>query len=431
VPLLVAAFVSMHVIREMGAYGHVTDFGPYIVVLAMFPLMHHGPLRATSIAATVAVATVPVVGASTGYAIGLPVPAGQLVEMTIPAAATAALTVISARVLYRLRFEASSAQRLGPYELESRLGQGGMGNVWAATHRLLKRRAAVKLIRPKRMTDQGRALALRRFQREAMATAALESAHTVRLFDFGVTEDQTFYYVMELLDGLDLGELVDMHGPQPAARVIAILEQACESLAEAHQRGLVHRDVKPANLMICQQGVVDDFVKVLDFGLVTLQADLTTAETEHAATEPGTLIGTPAFMAPEAVRGAVDPRSDLYSLGCVAYWLLTGQRVFEYGSVALQAAAHVEEVPASLSRHGVSVSPDLEGLVMELLRKDPEARPQTAMEVLYRLEECSDHGRWGRDEAEQWWFANRGSRDRPGSQDSTVAMTTTDPGDSA
>ncbi len=242
----------------------------------------------------------------------------------------------------------SPGARLGSYEVLSLLGAGGMGQVWRAKHLMLDRPAAVKLIRPESLGPEAGVQAetlLRRFEREAKATSALRSPHTVQIYDFGTTEDGTFYYAMELLEGRDLKSLVEQHGPLPAERVIYILRQVCESLAEAHRNGLIHRDIKPANIFLAEVAFKYDFVKVLDFGLVKQTPG--TGWKGSRLTIEGAVAGTPAFMAPELIKGSskIDERVDIYSLGCVAYGLLTGQLVFE-GNTPLQIiAAHLEQQP--------------------------------------------------------------------------------------
>src|SRR6476646_5627862 len=254
------------------------------------------------------------------------------------------LATIASRVLYGLRRQVAEASELGQYLLEEKIGGGGMGEVWRARHRLLIRPAAIKLIRQRALGAMSGdpELLVRRFEREARATAALTSPHTVQLYDFGVAEDGRLYYVMELLDGLDLDTLVRQHGPLPAERVVHLLRQVCSSLQDAHGNGLVHRDIKPANVVVSRAGTTFDFVKVLDFGLVKLDTARRAEDdaVEKLSTE-GSTSGTPAFMAPEVVLGdaVTDHRVDLYALGCVAYWLLTGKMVFE-GENAVQVMLH-------------------------------------------------------------------------------------------
>ena len=276
---------------------------------------------------------------------------------------------------------------MGSYRLTELLGRGGMGEVWRAEHRLLARTAAIKLVRPEVLGASNEAdvkLALRRFEREARATAALNSPHTIRLYDFGTTNDGAFYYVMELLSGRDLESMVREFGPLPAERVVYLLRQVCHSLADAHARGLVHRDIKPANIYVCRMGLDYDFIKVLDFGLVKFRgstADQTLVTGDHPTT------GTPAYMAPEVILGAadVDRRADVYALGCVAYYLLTGQLVFEADTPMKMLMHHVQTKPEPPSaRTELPIPRDLEELVMACLEKDPEKRPPDA-EHLYRL----------------------------------------------
>jgi serine/threonine-protein kinase len=300
-------------------------------------------------------------------------------------------------------------QELGCYRLVERLDHGGMGEIWRARHRMLARPVAVKLIRPELLgvkTPVEAASLVARFQREAEATAALHSSHTIALHDFGVTPEGTFYYVMELLEGLDLETLVRRFGPVPPERAIHLLIQACDSLAEAHATGLVHRDVKPANMLTCRFGLKWDFVKVLDFGLVKTAWSM---GDDERLTSEGTITGTPAFMAPEAVLGAqaIDSRVDLYGLGCVAYWLLTGERLF-VGRTPVEVLLHharTPPVPPS-ERSGRSIPPDLEALVLACLAKDPDDRPASAEWLAGRLAECQAAGAWTPARAKEWWEQN-------------------------
>src|SRR5499426_1171239 len=227
----------------------------------------------------------------------------------------------------------NEALAVGSYRLVNQLASGGMGEIWLARHRLLVRPAAVKLIRHDVAPGDAREQFVRRFEREAHVTAGLRSPHTVQLYDFGVTESGSFYYVMEYLDGLDLHRVVKLFGPQPPERVIMLLRQACRSLAEAHERGLVHRDIKPANLFVTRLGTEFDYLKVLDFGVVKEQQS---SQDATMLSNQGMVQGTPAFMPPEIVMGEarIDGRADLYSLACTAYWVLTGTPVFEANTPA-------------------------------------------------------------------------------------------------
>jgi serine/threonine-protein kinase len=247
------------------------------------------------------------------------------------------------------------ARRLGSYKLEELLGRGGMGEVWRATHQLLARQAAIKLIRPEALggNAETRQIAMARFEREAQTTASLRSPHTIAVYDFGVSDTGAFYYVMELLVGYDEQELVERFGPLPAERVVHLLVQVCDSLSEAHAVRLVHRDIKPSNIHVCRYGRQADFVKVLDFGLVKRVRTLEDDPTQLQLTAPHEISGTPAFMAPEQVLGSsdTDARTDLYAVGCVAFWLLTGRTVFQ-GSTAMKVLTqHVHEAPLPPSRY--------------------------------------------------------------------------------
>ena len=257
------------------------------------------------------------------------------------------LAYLSARRVYGLSRALSRARKVGAYELTEMLGKGGMGEVWRARHQMLARPAAIKLIRSDRTAGTSASDAeyyLERFQREVQATASLRSPHTIEIYDYGVTPDRAFYYVMELLDGEDLDGLIKKHGPMPPARVVHIMRQMCHSLAEAHDTGLIHRDIKPANIFLCRQGRDVDFVKVLDFGLVKKLKQMQEAH----LTQVGTFAGTPAFGSPEAAAGKVDqlgPASDIYSVGCLAYWLLTGETVFKATGAMEMLASHIRDEP--------------------------------------------------------------------------------------
>jgi eukaryotic-like serine/threonine-protein kinase len=320
------------------------------------------------------------------------------------------LATITSRATYGLRRQVAEANELGQYVLEEKIGGGGMGEVWRARHRLLIRPAAIKLIRPQVSGDPD--LLLRRFEREARATAALKSPHTVQLFDFGATEDGRLYYVMELLDGLDLDTLVRQYGPLPPERVVHILRQVCSSLQDAHGNGLVHRDIKPANIVISRAGTTFDFAKVLDFGLVKLDDSGAAGQRgsgadSHAA---GVTAGTPAFMAPEVVLGVADTdhRVDLYALGCVGYWLLTGKLIFEGRSVVEVMFHHAHTPPTRPSTASeVPIPAPLEDLLMECLEKDPARRPTSAEAVSTRLDGVSLASAWTVERAERWWAMHR------------------------
>ena len=317
----------------------------------------------------------------------------------------AIVAYVVARIVHRFSIRLKHARDIGSYELIEEIGRGGMGEVWRARHRLLARPAAIKLIRRGMLgaNEDAREAVVRRFAREAHDTAALNSIHTVDVHDFGVTEEGDFYYAMELLDGLSLEQLVRRFGPIPPARAVYLLTQVCHSLGEAHARGLVHRDVKPSNIFVCRLGPDDDFVKVLDFGLVKHgQA----AATVTALTEGGTTAGTPEYMAPEIALGRadVDERADIYSLGCVAYYLLTGHTVFSADSSVAMALAHVQEKPVPPSvRSGFQIPAALEALILDCLAKERVARPASAVVLGNRLAGIVLQDGWTQEAAHVWW----------------------------
>jgi DNA-binding NtrC family response regulator len=288
---------------------------------------------------------------------------------------------------------------LGLYRLMEKLGEGGMGEVWRARHQLLARPCAVKLIRPELLGEKSREAATQRFRLEARTIARLSSPNTVRLYDFGVSDTGSFYFVMELLTGVDLASLVQRFGALPPDRVVAVLRQACRSLAEAHAVGMLHRDIKPQNLFLCRQGLDFDLVKVLDFGLVKSldkgAPDLTAA---------GILTGTPAYMPPERVVGGdADERSDLYSLGCVAYWVLTGRTVFTGEPMAVMIN-HARTPPTPPSKVSATPIPErLEQIILACLEKAPEKRPSSALELWRQLGEVTVDELWTSERAELWW----------------------------
>jgi len=320
------------------------------------------------------------------------------------------VAVVIAHVVTGLGREVAKAREMGSYRLGELLGRGGMGEVYKATHRMLARPAAIKLIRPEAVGAHGRSTAdaaIVRFRREATAAANLRSPHTVELYDFGITEDGTLYFAMELLEGMDLESLVRLTGPQPAARVIHILRQVCESLEEAHAAGLVHRDIKPANLHLGRLALQLDFVKVLDFGLVK---NVSSSDVTHAnATVAGLAVGTPAYMAPEMALGReITGRADIYALGCVAYFLLTGQLVFE-GAEGLQMLVKRlnEDPPAPSSRTELPIPAELERIIMTCLRREAGERPDA--KTLARALSAVPVTSWTEEQAREWWAANQPS----------------------
>lgn len=321
----------------------------------------------------------------------------------------AGLAIVHAKLIRRLGRQVKEARELGSYRLEELLSQGGMGEVYRASHQMLARPAAIKLILPEKLGSQSPDYAriLReRFRREAEAVASLGSPHTINLYDFGVAEDGRLFLVMELLDGLDLESLILRHGPLSPARSVHLLRQACHSLEEAHARGMIHRDIKPSNIFVCRMGLTVDFVKVLDFGLVRERTD-----SDARLTAPNRTAGTPSYMAPEMVLNGedIDHRADIYALGCVAYWLLTGRTVFQGSSTVDLLLQHVHVTPTPLSDRGEFAIPAaLEAVVLECLAKSPADRPQSAGELSRRLAAAlGDGSTWSEPEAANWWRNNR------------------------
>lgn len=333
-----------------------------------------------------------------------PLPVNRLLVWLHVPYLMAFVTYAVSKRMYVMENAAERARELGSYNLISLLGSGGMGEVWRARHRMLARDAAVKLIRNDLIVSQPgyqSDIIRKRFKREAQAIASLQSPHTVYLFDFGVSRDGSFYYVMELLDGISLQMLVDTFGPQPASRLVHILKQACASLEEAHLQGLVHRDMKPSNIFLCTIGIEYDFIKVLDFGLVK---NISPEEALHLTTD-GISAGTPAYMAPEIAMGEdnIDGRADIYGLGCVAYFLLTGAPVFNEKTATATTLAHVQKTPLPPSQKSEMDIPEgLERIILRCLAKKPEDRPQTARE-LSRLLEASGVAEWTQESAGEWW----------------------------
>jgi eukaryotic-like serine/threonine-protein kinase len=321
--------------------------------------------------------------------------------MPVPWPFLAAFAAIYAtHVIHSIRREAFKAKQFGQYRLKEKLGSGGMGEVYRAEHVLLKRPCAIKLIRPENETD---ATALARFEREVRATAELTHWNTVEIYDFGHTDDGTFYYVMELLPGLSLEDLVKKHGPLPPERVVHLLLQTCRALREAHSRGLIHRDIKPANIFAAVRGGVYDVAKLLDFGLVKQERS---KEAEQAdAAQAGSLAGSPLYMAPEQASefGKADARTDIYALGAVSYYLLTGKPPFSGKSpmAIIIAHSHDEAAPPSKFREGIP--DDLEVIVLRCLAKKPEERFPDAVSLEKALANCECAEKWDDQRAAVWW----------------------------
>ena len=318
------------------------------------------------------------------------VPRSEMIVFIYSNVVAVGATWVAAATVNQLREQLVT--QFGSYRLVKRIGAGAFGEVWEAAHRHLRRPAAIKLIRPE--VKEGEVI--ERFFCEAAILSTLECPHTVRLLDYGSSDDGTLYLAMELLRGFNIEDFVKRYGPQPEARVVSLLSQACLSLEEAHAQGLIHRDIKPANLFLCRIGTESDFVKILDFGLAK------TLTTPTNITKADQVVGTPDCMSPEQISGKpLDGRSDLYSLGCVAYYLLTGTDVFPVETAVQSILHHLSMDPEPPSqRLGRQIEPSLEKLVMACLEKDPQDRPATAR-LLY--EELLRQPHWDRQHAGQWW----------------------------
>jgi serine/threonine protein kinase len=288
------------------------------------------------------------------------------------------------------------ARRLGRYRLKVRIGHGGTSEVWLAWDDALRRDVALKILD---RSVSGQSTAIARFEREAMAASGLQSPHTIRVFDFGASDDGVWFMAMEHLEGVDLATLVDEVGALPAPRAVRFARQACAALSEAHDAGVVHRDVKPDNLFVCRMGDEPDFLKMLDFGIAKIEG----AEEDATVTRAGWVHGTPAYMSPEVCNGLrADARSDVYSLGAVLYFLLTGTPPFTAATAAAVMVAHVKDVPDKPSARA-PVPADVERIVLRALEKEPESRFQSARELDAALAACKDAVGWTNDQAHAFW----------------------------
>jgi serine/threonine-protein kinase len=371
--------------------------------MILFAMMVPAPPRELLFVATASAATMPLgiaVLASWGR---VEAHRGDYWGSSLAATAGLALAVVAARTVHGTRQQLAVAQRMGGYELVKLIDHGGMGEVWEARHLMLARPAAVKLILAERLraAAEAREAAVQRFTREAQVTASLRSPYTVQLFDFGATADGVLYYAMELLEGMNLEHFIYRHGPLEPRRAVYWLRQICHSLAEAHANGLTHRDLKPSNLLVCTYGRELDFLKVLDFGLALRSAP----EGAPRLTRQGSWLGTPGWMAPEQIfDGAIDARADLYSLGCVAYWLLSGERLFDADEQSEVLRLHAQAAPVPLAQRAKQPIPEaLEAVVMACVAKDPAARPRDADDVSARLAASVPGEPWSQADAAAWW----------------------------
>jgi serine/threonine-protein kinase len=389
-------------------------------------LVFHGVLVPNSLSRGVGVALgmVATAFAIDTFAISIDVTTGQFPFMVYAIAvamlaAGAGLSIFGTAKTAALREEVESARaavrELGQYRLRRKLGQGGMGEVYLAEHQLLKRPCAVKRIHPKYLNNPEQ---IRRFQREVQTTAQLRHPNTVEVYDYGQAEDGTFYYVMEYLPGMSLEEVVTRGGPLPPERVVHILRQVCGALCEAHRHGLIHRDVKPSNILLIQEERLHDQAKVVDFGLVqTVDSE----SPESKITRDGLIVGTPEYMSPEQAQGLqLDERSDLFSLGSVGYYLLTGKEAFHRDTPLKTLLAVVNEEPPPLADLNPFVPGVLSRAIAKCLMKPLEDRYAAAVELEAALAECDAHA-WGRDRAADWWKRHRAAE--PGTDLHSISET--------
>jgi serine/threonine-protein kinase len=386
------------------------DWSEVAVWIIVFSVVIPNTPGKSFLAASLAALSDPV-GLLISVAYGNPMPSTQMLgHLFGPTLFAVILAFFLSRQIFRMGKDIQEAKSMGSYRLVEKLGTGGMGEVWLARHQMLARPAAIKIISRRFLSDgslDSGDTVLKRFQREAKATAMLESEHIIRLFDFGSTSDGSFYYAMEYLNGLNLEELVAKFGPILPERSVYILTQMCLALEEAHADGLVHRDIKPANIFICKKGLRYDFVKVLDFGLVRNSGFDSQKETR--LTQDGRIPGTPAYIAPEAItqQQRLDARADLYSLGCVAFWMLTGRLVFPGKDPLQMILDHLNRKPDPLSKQSeLGIPPQFDELVRTCLAKDPNQRPQNAAEVREWLQKIPFSHPWNQARASSWWEIN-------------------------
>lgn len=379
--------------------GGVTQITPAALLVVLLPIVIPLSFRWAIAVVSLAAAAQPATAALLQLLGLLDTSSRDLALSALGTASALAVGLVSARVSSWSRTDL--ARDIGGYRLVRKLGAGGAGEVWEGRHRLLARPAAVKLLAP---SSTSRSF-LVRFEREAQATALLSSEHTVSLYDFGIGQQGTPYYVMELLTGFDLQRLVEERGPLHPARVVHLMRQACDSIGEAHELGIAHRDIKPSNLFVVRRGLTRDFLKVLDFGMVSAHETSEAGGGLTTLSQDGFLYGTPAYMPAEQAAGeTVDYRADLYQLGCVMFFLITGRAVFEKKSPLALAVAHASEAPPRPSRVATGPVPaDLEAVVMRLLEKDPAKRFQSVRELQAALERLACANQWTPEDAASWW----------------------------
>lgn len=326
---------------------------------------------------------------------------GIFMEQGLSSILVVLIGTVGVHTIGSLRQEVFTAKQLGQYRLRQMLGSGGMGEVYLAEHHMMKRPCAIKIIRPDKTRDPK---VLARFEREVQATAKLSHWNSIDIYDYGCTDDGTFYYVMEFLPGHNIGELVATYGPLPPGRVVYLMQQVCDALAEAHSQGLVHRDIKPANIFCAYRGGQFDVAKLLDFGL----AKPTKEAGDVELTQEGAITGSPLYMSPEQATGndEVDERSDIYSLGAVMYLMVTGHPPYDYPQPIKVLIAHASEAPVPPREWNSSIAVELEEIILRCLEKQPEDRFQTVDALRDHLEQVPQSEPWSSRQASDWWNCN-------------------------
>jgi len=402
---LASAFALMMVAMVNPPWARPDTFSTFIVsqILGFRAAVIPSSARRTATLATLAM--LPVVAATYLYygahsathtlPATMPTPAQLTLNAAIWATLVVAVATMLSRSVHGLRARVRAAMRLGQYTLDAMIGAGGMGVVYRASHALLRRPTAIKLLPPEKAGEQ----AVARFEREVQLTSQLTHPNTVSIYDFGRTAEGTFYYAMEYIEGFDLQQLVDAHGPQPPSRVAHLLAQICGALSEAHGIGLVHRDVKPANVMLCRRGGIPDVVKVLDFGLVRELH----AGGDATISGASQLVGTPLYISPEAITDppSLDAKSDLYAVGAVGYFLLTGVPPFKGATIVELCSHHMHTAPTPPSRLVPSIPAPMDSLILACLAKAPVSRPASALALARALTPLAEP--WKHDSALGWW----------------------------
>jgi serine/threonine-protein kinase len=408
--LLTCTAFALMVVRSEGQAAPLVAVLPTLMTLMTRAVLIPSTPRRTL--ALSAVAFLPTIAVSFAHGrwvqfMTLPHALASTIYVTTWGAAAVAVCTLTSRIIYGLEEKVREARQLGQYTLAERIGSGGMGVVYRARHAMLRRPTAVKVLPPQRIGEQN----LRRFEREVQLTSQLTHPNTISIYDYGRTADGLFYYAMEYLEGFTLAELVEVGGPLPAARVASLMRQVAGSIHEAHQIGLIHRDIKPDNIVVCERGGMCDVVKVLDFGLVK---DIR-ASNDPTLSQVNAIIGTPHYMSPESITSPsmVGVPSDIYSLGATAYYILAGRHVFQARTLVEICSHHLMTPPVSPSTViGHAVPEALERLVLACLAKSPASRPASA-EVLERaFAAVAETEPWSQEAARAWWQEHREALER-------------------